>query len=185
MSGWLSPVLNLVPAMEFSPTNGSSSPEGGRSLQWVSTWPITCLFHCHENRLGLTYSHRTHTSPPGHYSVGSPRTGVNQATPDGTSVAEIPPTTPMTCGTSEVVPIRWKQGPTSRLVKLPPAAGFALAFHLSVCWDVNSLRHTIRPLGTDLSYLTMPPQSDGAKNSETLSQDKSSPVLERWLCSEE
>ena len=91
----------------------------------------------------------------------------------------------MTCGTFAVVPIRWKQGPTSRLGKLPPAAGFALAFHLSVCCDVNSLRHTIPPLESDLSYLTVPPQSDGAKNSETLSQVKSSPGLERWLCCEE
>lgn len=73
----------------------------------------------------------------------------------------------------------------SRLVKLPPATGFALAFHLPVCCDANSLRHTTLPPGADLSYLPMPPQSDGAKNSETLGQDKSSPGLERWLYSEE
>lgn len=90
VSGWLSPVLNLVPATEFSPTNGSSSPEG-RSLQWVSTWPINLPFPLpSEQAWAHLLTQNTHESP-GHFSVGPPRTGVNQATPDsGASMAEIP-----------------------------------------------------------------------------------------------
>lgn len=86
----------------------------------------------------------------------------------------------MACGTFEVVPSQQKQGPMSRLVKLPPATGVALAFHL-----LYAVTQTASATLSCFRELTMPPQSDEAKNSEALGQDKSSPGLERWLYSEE